>query len=156
MLTRFNTGHWTLYARVVPPPVASPSSPDHQINPNIVVLFREPALHRRLVLEAMTGRAELPDRSINHEWSLSLDEAPDPDVPLRRQGRPRISPSSGFLCSERNFSDIVSRKARMTLVKKRLHKDARSSNVRMCPPTRPNVSLLMFCMESRSNAKREA
>ena len=100
--------HYTLG---VPPPVAlakhEAASPDHRSNPNIVVFFREPALHRRLVLEAMTGRAELPDRSVNHEWESVLDEAPDTDVPLRRQGRLAISPSSGFLCCGTSISPTL-------------------------------------------------
>ena len=89
--TRFNTGHWTAIrsGRSAASALATHEAtfPEHRINPQIVVLFREPMLQRRLLLEAMAGRAEAPERSINFEWEESLEEPDEPHISLRRQGR---------------------------------------------------------------------
>ena len=80
--------------------------PEHRINPDILILFREQALQRRLLLEAMAGRAEQQERSINFEWEATLDEHPDPSIPLRRQGRLAPTLSSGSQCSACFISPI--------------------------------------------------
>ena len=74
---RFTTGHWAAIKgdRVNASALAQHEArnPGHRINPNVIVLFCEPSYHRRLLLEALAGRAELPSKSINFEWEASLD-----------------------------------------------------------------------------------
>ena len=46
--------------------------PDHRINPDALVISTEPNYAKRLLKEALYGRAELPSRSLNFDWDRRM------------------------------------------------------------------------------------
>ena len=69
---RFCTGHWAALRGDRPHSSAIArheiGNPGHTINPEVVVVRSEPRTSRRLLCEALLGRAENPAFSINREW----------------------------------------------------------------------------------------
>ena len=88
---RFSSGHWPAIrsARVTASALAQHEAthPGHLINPTVTVLFNEPQYHKRLILEALVGRAEDSASSMNFDWEASQDTGNPSDIGLRRSGR---------------------------------------------------------------------